>query len=957
MAKTLNLGKVGITAGGTYVPTKDYDKLTCVYHSGAGWISCKDVPAGVAPGTNEAYWQMISARGLKGDTGERGPQGNSAYINDGEINKYELVNNLTQGGEAAALSAEQGKILKAELTELSKVKATLSNNVKRVIYSRNLSFNHKYSLTGGIKEIHIIVPNGISVLNIDENTAVKIEEQEHVISQSGRVLVLTKDNEITTRAAVRTIENSDYILFLSIDDADNDGCILPLGGYLYERYISDEKDDDVNDKLDYTVSEIHNSMYYKSILGGKDLSESERVEGLVANPVKGNKYNTIGAGSAAYSVKIPVEAGDIITYYEASTGSQISSVIIDENDKILDFWINDNTIPGATNPSLHRLVAPSGAKFFLYAYQKSLQESDNTFVLVSSRYNIDNVTLSNNFKRYIFAKNPTFSKKDWYVDVVLNQLYVKNIGLPSFSFTDSTKYRLDSANRYLVLNQNDAIELKTSKALYDTDYILLYFADNYDQTNNPGGDIACGALYSDYVKSLNYKLSSEVSKLESDIDKRITDLENNTGSEGNDVRDVPRCTGVYNVYRKAMQLKNAKWTALSPVPMRTSGSFFEGDIVGLPYSSVMEKDKFVGYEVSLYTFMTAAHNPYSLLYTENVSESDSKSGYGKVYHGTNCGSYFGCVCNTYSLYAAGIITPYNSHEWASLVEDGIFEKVYEQNAQGVELGDLIGEPGHCNVITDIYRNKRGRVIKIYWSETGGTLPHTNEYTPEQFEKRLQDNGGIIYRYKDLYKNINYEYFPLAPVYDEGEVLGSIEYNDDICTFAGDKASFREGEDVYINYTKGSYTKMEIKDVLKDTFVEIELDEDPNVHAIDITQYVNKYGYYHCSLIDGNGNKSNPTIFEVISTNVSYDLTDGNLTVRFSSNSGDTPIRLGLCSFRGKSAASLQFSDEDIKKGEVTFNLIDFYTKRSPYELPNPLYLKVYFKGSYGVVTNAPIEVA
>ena len=56
-------------------------------------------------------------KGDKGDTGPQGPQGNSGFT--GAADELEIVNNLTQGGEAAALSAEQGKILDAKLTELS----------------------------------------------------------------------------------------------------------------------------------------------------------------------------------------------------------------------------------------------------------------------------------------------------------------------------------------------------------------------------------------------------------------------------------------------------------------------------------------------------------------------------------------------------------------------------------------------------------------------------------------------------------------------------------------------------------------------------------------------------------------------------------------------------------------------------------------------------------------------
>lgn len=115
MAKTINLGKVGLTFEGDYDSSKNYASRTCVFYDHVSWASKKDVPAGIAPGSNDEYWQKVSERGAQGIQGERGPQGNSAFDGTG----IELVNNLTQGGEASALSAEQGKILKEELTELS----------------------------------------------------------------------------------------------------------------------------------------------------------------------------------------------------------------------------------------------------------------------------------------------------------------------------------------------------------------------------------------------------------------------------------------------------------------------------------------------------------------------------------------------------------------------------------------------------------------------------------------------------------------------------------------------------------------------------------------------------------------------------------------------------------------------------------------------------------------------
>jgi hypothetical protein len=116
MVKTLNLGKVGITTAGDYNYSKSYDRLTAVIFRGSGWVSRKNVPSGVDP-TYSEYWQKLAERGeqgVQGIQGPAGPQGNSAFDGSG----VEIVNNLTQGGESAVLSAEQGKILKEELSEL-----------------------------------------------------------------------------------------------------------------------------------------------------------------------------------------------------------------------------------------------------------------------------------------------------------------------------------------------------------------------------------------------------------------------------------------------------------------------------------------------------------------------------------------------------------------------------------------------------------------------------------------------------------------------------------------------------------------------------------------------------------------------------------------------------------------------------------------------------------------------
>lgn len=100
-----NLGKVGITTEGQYSSSREYSKLAMVSYGGESWLSKKDVPAGVVPNeSNTEYWQKVASKG---------PQGNSGY--QGAADELEVVNNLTDGGEAAALSAEMGKQLGNEI--------------------------------------------------------------------------------------------------------------------------------------------------------------------------------------------------------------------------------------------------------------------------------------------------------------------------------------------------------------------------------------------------------------------------------------------------------------------------------------------------------------------------------------------------------------------------------------------------------------------------------------------------------------------------------------------------------------------------------------------------------------------------------------------------------------------------------------------------------------------------
>lgn len=117
-----NIGKVGLSPQGKYESGRTYVRLMTVSHNGNYWVAVKDVPANAAPYDGSAYWHIMAEKGIQG------PQGQS-YV-DREM--VPIVDNLTQGGSANVLSAEQGKILKQELTELESKDNAFADKVKTI---------------------------------------------------------------------------------------------------------------------------------------------------------------------------------------------------------------------------------------------------------------------------------------------------------------------------------------------------------------------------------------------------------------------------------------------------------------------------------------------------------------------------------------------------------------------------------------------------------------------------------------------------------------------------------------------------------------------------------------------------------------------------------------------------------------------------------------------------------
>ena len=218
---------------------------------------------------------------------------------------------------------------------------------------------------------------------------------------------------------------------------------------------------------------------------------------------------------------------------------------------------------------------------------------------------------------------------------------------------------------------------------------------------------------------------------------------------------------------------------------------------------------------------------------------------------------------------------------------------------------------------------------------------STEYNANQFNNLIWNESAIIYRYKDLYKNIFYSPSPFVAVGDE-VITTPFVYNDDICTFAGDKAAFREGDLLYIHCLNLNYSQMELykNDVLIDTITLVSdaraaLTEDNQAYAVNLSEDRLTYGKYKARLKDGDS-YSDYTYFEII--NCSVVLLDGTAT--FASQNADA-VYWGWLKYHSPTGAQIN-GMYPISGQSGTFEIGDTYDTDYPL-------LKVLFQGEYGRV--------
>ena len=375
------------------------------------------------------------------------------------------------------------------------------------------------------------------------------------------------------------------------------------------------------------------------------------------------------------------------------------------------------------------------------------------------------------------------------------------------------------------------------------------------------------------------------------------------------------------IQRRAHQIAEVKWQALNPVPHK-SGFFSEKTTYkGIPYSSVKELDKFVGHEVSFYTFLTAVQNPRSVLYSENVSQPP--------YKGINCATYYGTVCSMAVNYVLGLDAPYISEMYLQLP---FMEKIELQDPYGIKIGDILRNDyyGHVVMVEEIVYSEDGSISAVRILESIGTITRIREYSLDAFVNRWEEDAWVAFRYLDFGRIIRQEEIPFLS--STAEENYSVTYSSSICTSRGDKACYREGEPVIINFLAASSG-------------EVDLYRDEKFHShlssgtADLTLSNLPYGKY--KVVSESGDM---TLFEVLETAVTATRDSNGIQISFNSANG-IPGSILICKESGGRRYIHTMSVSERQLGRVTLE-----------PLAGDMYIKVFFRGDYGRVSNDPILI-
>lgn len=287
---------------------------------------------------------------------------------------------------------------------------------------------------------------------------------------------------------------------------------------------------------------------------------------------------------------------------------------------------------------------------------------------------------------------------------------------------------------------------------------------------------------------------------------------------------MPNSEGELNAVRRARQFTDIKWT---PCTQRYRGQIVEYDetitvkesfvdrfladteYTGIPYSRgdtrssgmpAYGKDHgYVGFDVSIDTFVSAATNPDTYFSASSYYATGNNA----------CYTPYGVTCDTLVDYAWGFTTWYGSDAgFTSLINNGIITYVCNGDTiattiDQVHLGDALVKIGtHVAIITDIVTDDNGNVF-IEISEAtpkGATDPDTiggqkggvsrrELWSMDLYPTRF--NGYTVYRYTGI-DSVEYEQSPFVTLQGESP-MHNLRDRLPLMPYMGDRFVYKVGK--------------------------------------------------------------------------------------------------------------------------------------------------------------------
>lgn len=393
--------------------------------------------------------------------------------------------------------------------------------------------------------------------------------------------------------------------------------------------------------------------------------------------------------------------------------------------------------------------------------------------------------------------------------------------------------------------------------------------------------------------------------------------------------DKPTTIGQAACLARAAQMRDIKWTLQGDLTMTGGSVYQKGRVVtGLPYSSVRKTDRFVGFNISLHTFMTAVHNPRSLLYTTTAADNTADNGdIANLYYGINC-SVLGSYAHDWNYHSATNTIP----------ELPCIEEVDPEDIQLCDLPNASkshgGSLGHCTMVTAITRNSDGSIASLELTESVAPVAKATTMSYENFISEFINRQGYkVYRDTRLYE-AGYKASPFVRVFDE-EPTEEIVYSK-LCTNRGDKVSITAGESIVLNVLIDS--GYETIKVYKDgTLYDKYTVTDGDIVNGDLSLTDLPTGMYTAVLCDSNGAvvENAGTSFEICDVEAfrykNYFYFRGSYGV---------PARVVFKDSGGYTLSVFDLTDDDIAKG---YAKIEGYTGATPAQVCVP------FKTAFGFV--------